>query len=231
MNRRRQLKVSVIIPTLNEGEILEETLAQISRCSPHELIVCDGGSPDDTLHIAQKFTAKIMTVAPGRARQMNAGANAASGDILLFLHADTRVDPDSYRKMKAIMGSPEIVGGAFSLAIESDRVSLRMISALATLRAKYLNMVYGDQAIFVRKGVFRVMGGYQALPICEDLDFFKRLRKQGPVVLLEDKALTSARRWHAEGIGFTTFRNAVIVILFMLGFPPNILSKWYLAVR
>ena len=123
------------------------------------------------------------------------------------------------------------LGGAFGLAIESEKPSLKLISTLATLWSKYLNLVYGDQAIFVRTHVFREMGGFSCMPICEDLDFFRRLKKKGPIVLLKEKAFTSARRWRAEGIVFTTLRNMVIAALFLLGFPPRVLSKWYLVIR
>ncbi|KMP10995.1 hypothetical protein UR09_04650 [Candidatus Nitromaritima sp. SCGC AAA799-A02] len=137
----------------------------------------------------------------------------------------------SHHKMIKTMRSGEHVGGAFGLTIESDKLFLKLISALATWRAKYLNLVYGDQAIFVRATVFRELGGFSPLPICEDLDFFRRLSRRGKVVLLEEKALTSGRRWRKEGILFTTLRNIAIATLFLLGFPPRILTKWYLVIR
>ena len=110
-------------------------------------------------------------------------------------------------------------------------MSLKLISTLATWRSKYLNLVYGDQAIFVRADIFRELGGFSPLPICEDLEFFRRLSRYGKVILLEEKAHTSARRWMAEGVLFTALRNITIATLFLLGFPPRILSKWYLVVR
>jgi rSAM/selenodomain-associated transferase 2 len=225
------VKISVIIPTLNEALILNQTLTAINRHSPHEVIIADGGSQDGTLDIAEKFSPRIVNSPPGRALQMNAGAEIATGDLLLFLHADSQVDTHSYNKMMVVMKQGNSLGGAFSLAIESEKPSLRLISTLATLRSKYLHLVYGDQAIFVRTHVFRDMGGFASIPICEDLDFFRRLRGKGPIVLLEEKALTSARRWRTEGIIFTTLRNMVIATLFLLGFPPKILSKWYLVIR
>jgi rSAM/selenodomain-associated transferase 2 len=229
--RTRFVKISVIIPTLNEALILNQTLTAINSHSPHEVIIADGGSQDGTLDIAEKFSLRIVTSPPGRALQMNAGAETATGDLLLFLHADSRVGTNSYNKMVDVMKQGNSLGGAFSLAIESKKPSLRLISTLATLRSKYLHLVYGDQAIFVRTRVFREMGGFASLPICEDLDFFRRLQKKGPTVLLEEKAFTSARRWRTEGIVFTTLRNMVIATLFLLGFPPRILSKWYLVIR
>lgn len=225
------VKVSVIVPTLNEALILQETLAGISRLSPHEIIVTDGGSTDATVSIARQEGVRVIECKPGRALQMNAGARGASGDLLMFMHADSRVSPESYRKMIETMQSGDLIGGAFSLMIESEKIFLKLISALATLRSRYLNLVYGDQTIFVRSGVFRELGGFPLLPICEDLEFFRRLSRKGKVILLEEKAVTSERRWMKEGILFTTLRNIVIATLFLLGFPPRILSKRYLVIR
>ncbi|PIQ95347.1 MAG: glycosyl transferase family 2 [Nitrospinae bacterium CG11_big_fil_rev_8_21_14_0_20_56_8] len=226
------MNVSIVIPTLNETRVFEQTLANVMRLPCHELIVVDGGSGDHTVDIARKFTPHVIQSPPGRAEQMNRGADQASGDLLLFLHADSWIRPESFLKMVQFLASkPLAVGGAFSLAIDSDRWSLKLISHIATLRARHLHLVYGDQAIFVRRQVFRDLGGFAPLPICEDLDFFRRLRKQGPVMLLDDCAFTSARRWITDGVTLTTLRNTLIAGLFLLGFSPHILSRWYLAVR
>lgn len=221
------LKVSIIIPTLNEELILESTLAQIQQLSPFELIVSDGGSKDDTCRIADGMSHRVITSPAGRALQMNAGADAATGDILLFLHADNRLELESYQKMLESMENPKWIGGAFTLCIESSKWSLKLISLLANIRSRYFGLAYGDQGFFVRSGVFANMKGFSPIPICEDLDFYRRLKKRGPVILLKEKAHTSPRRWIREGIIFTTFRNILIAVLFRLGFPPHILTKWY----
>mgnify|MGYP006414446619 FL=1 len=225
------LKVSIIVPTLNEAQVLNETLTQIRQLCPHELVVSDGGSDDNTLEIAEKFTEHIVKGSAGRALQMNAGTRIATGDIFLFLHADSRIEPNSYEKMLHSLKSSEKIGGAFSFCIDSDKWSLRLITRLANLRSKYLGMAYGDQAFFVKNSTFQQMDGFTEFPICEDIDFFKRLRKLGPVILLKEKAFTSPRRWMQEGIWFTTLRNILIATLFELGFPPRILTKWYQAIR
>jgi rSAM/selenodomain-associated transferase 2 len=225
------LKVSIIVPTLNEAQGLNETLSQIQQLFPHELIVSDGGSGDNTLKIAEKFTEHVVKGPAGRALQMNAGARIATGDILLFLHADSRIESASYEKMLHSLKNSKENGGAFSLCIESDKWSLQLITRFANLRSKYLGMAYGDQAFFVRNPIFQQMNGFYEFPICEDIDFFKRLRKLGPVILLKEKAFTSPRRWMKEGILFTTLRNILIATLFELGFPPRILTKWYQAIR
>jgi len=225
------LKVSIIVPTLNEELVLENTLTHIQQLSPHELIVSDGGSNDYTYRIADRFSHRVITGSAGRALQMNAGANEATGDLLLFLHADSRIEPESYRKMLEYMKNPKWIGGAFTLCIESGKWSLKLIALLANIRSKYFGVAYGDQGFFVRKEVFKDMNGFSPIPICEDLDFYYRLRKKGSVILLKEKAHTSPRRWINEGIFFTTVRNFIIAVLFWLGFPPHILTKWYLAIR
>ena len=225
------MKVSIIVPTLNEELVLESTLTHIQQLSPHELIVSDGGSNDYTYRIAERFSHRVIPGSAGRALQMNAGANEATGDLLLFLHADSRIEPESYRKMLEYMKNPKWIGGAFTLCIESGKWSLKLIALLANIRSKYFGIAYGDQGFFVRKEVFKDMNGFSPIPICEDLDFYYRLRKKGSVILLKEKAHTSPRRWINEGIFFTTVRNFIIAVLFGLGFPPHILTKWYLAIR
>ncbi len=225
------MKVSIIIPTLNEASVLKQTLEDIRELAPFEIIVVDGASQDDTEAIAQQLADKTVTSPPGRAAQMNAGANSAEGELLLFLHADSCISKEGYQSMLYAMQNEKIAGGAFGLKIDSNNFALKLIAFSATLRAKYFGLVYGDQAIFVRRMVFEGMNGYSTLPICEDLEFFRRLQKKGQTTLLKDNAMTSARRWEKEGIAFTTARNIVIVFLFLLKFPPQILSKWYLSIR
>ena len=225
------MKVSIIIPTLNEGLVLEKTLTQIQQLSPHEVIVSDGGSTDNTCHIAKNFSHSLVIGSSGRARQMNAAADEATGDLLLFLHADSRLEPESYKKMLEFMNNWKWIGGAFTLCIESDKWSMNLITLLANIRSKYFGLAYGDQGFFVRKEVFKSMEGFSPIPICEDIDFYRRLRKKGSVILLKEKAHTSPRRWVKEGVVFTTARNIFIAILFGIGFPPRTLTKWYQTIR
>ena len=152
------LRVSVVIPTLNEALILEDSLSSISALNPHEIIVVDGGSTDTTLSVAHSMATHVITSRTGRARQMNAGAKKATGDLLLFMHADSKLTQKSFKRMEKRMCLNGPVGGAFSLQIESERIPLRVISSMATWRAKYLNLVYGDQTIFVRTDIFQELG-------------------------------------------------------------------------
>jgi rSAM/selenodomain-associated transferase 2 len=221
------LKVSVIIPTYNEAAVLSETLTRLKQHQPFETIIGDGGSEDDTTDIARRHEATVIQSPCGRAAQMNAAAGEAKGDLLLFLHADSYIDPQGYQKMIESMSSGSWLGGAFHLQIDSPLPALKRISRWANWRSRYLNLVYGDQAIFVQREVFRDLRGFPSLPICEDLDFFRRLSKKGPVILLKEKAFTSPRRWLAEGVRFTLLRNIAIASLFLIGFSPATLSRWY----
>ena len=221
------MNVSIIIPTLNESRILPTTLERIQKLEPYEILVADGGSDDGTRGIAHRLGVRCIDSKRGRAVQMNTAAAQAQGDLLLFLHADSHLEKAAYTRMTAAMGNGRYLGGAFSLSINSPVPALQTISRLATLRSRYLNLVYGDQGIFVRPEVFHDLGGFSPLPICEDLDFFRRLKKRGRTVILREPIFTSARRWHAEGVVWTTGRNILIASLFLMGFSPAILSKWY----
>lgn len=225
--KESSFRVSVIIPTFNESSVLADTLSRLKEHQPWEILVADGGSEDETVAIARRHGVTVLPSPRGRAAQMNHAAGEARGDLFLFLHADSRIPPKSYSRMVQSMSGSAYLGGAFSLQIDSPLPSLKRISRWANLRSRYLNLVYGDQGIFVRPEIFRKLGGFSPLPICEDLEFYRRLAKRGPLVLLKEKALTSPRRWLAEGIGFTTLRNIAIASLFLIGFSPDTLSRWY----
>jgi rSAM/selenodomain-associated transferase 2 len=175
--------------------------------------------------------AHIKTVATsrGRARQMNAGARSSSGDILLFLHADTVITPESLDNVRKTLSRPGVVGGAYRLKIVSPRLSLKIVSAGANLRSRFLGMPYGDQAIFVKREVFENVGGYEDIPIMEDVRFVETLRKIGKVVLMEDCAETSPRRWEKKGVVIATLRNIALIALYKLGVNPNRLAGWYVS--
>jgi rSAM/selenodomain-associated transferase 2 len=226
------MKVSVIIPTLNEEGVIGETLEHLSRSREPEIeiIVSDGGSTDGTLEIAGRY-ARMVSSRPGRGIQMNGGAALATGDILLFLHADTILPKDWGERVISAMSDGRVVGGAFSLSVDSERLPHRAIAAAATLRSRIAGLAYGDQGIFVRREVFEEMGGFRDIPIMEDIDFIKRLKKSGRMVLLKDSVKTSARRWEKEGVVYTTLRNWLLISLYHIGVAPERLYKLYKVIR
>src|SRR3989338_327954 len=228
------MSISVIIPTLNEEHNLEDTLKSIGRGV--EIIVVDGGSSDFTREIANDFTEKIILSERGRGVQMDRGAREASGDILLFLHADTSL-PENWRGCieNVLLGTDFksvptlVVGGGFSLKIDSKGFSFRLIEAVANIRAKYLGLIYGDQAIFVRRDAFFSSGGFMGLPLMEDVDFIRRIRKKGKVLLLNADVSTSSRQWQKKGILKTTIGNLFFLSLYYAGVSPQRLYRLYYA--
>jgi rSAM/selenodomain-associated transferase 2 len=225
------MKISVIIPTLNEARILRATLQRLRKGINLEIVVVDGGSEDDTISIAKEYTKKVYLSSPGRAIQMNEGARHAEGEILLFLHADSYISAGGIGKIiPAIIGLPA-VGGAFQLAFNSRNVVIRLVAWFANLRARLTRVPYGDQGIFITKKVFQKIEGYPDLPIMEDVELAGRMKKEGKIALLKEKIFTSPRRWEKEGILFTTFRNRALMIGYLLGIPPQRLATCYKNIR
>ncbi|HET6370232.1 MAG TPA: TIGR04283 family arsenosugar biosynthesis glycosyltransferase, partial [Nitrospiria bacterium] len=223
------MKVSLILPVLDEAPFLTETLSRLSTLDRTEIIVVDGGSRDGSLTIARSYTPLVFTESPGRGRQMNAGASRATGEVLLFLHADSRIDASALSALRKALsgGGHGVVGGAFRLEIESKRFGIRMIAAGANLRSRWLGLAYGDQGIFVRASVFRRLGGFPEILLMEDVSFVRKLRKAGKMIFLANPVVTSPRRWEKEGLFFTTVRNWSLLTLYLMGASPRSLSRWY----
>lgn len=224
------MKLSLIIPALNEKEFIEKTLKEIVKLPGVEVIVSDGGSTDSTPEISAS-AARVVKSRQGRGIQMNAGASVSSGDVLLFLHADTLLPENWAEKLLSGMSDERVVGGAFTLSIDSARLSHKIIAAAANIRSRVTGIHYGDQGIFVKRSVFEKIGGFKDIPIMEDVDLMRRLKKVGIVVMLKDKVLTSARRWEKEGIAYTTLRNWLLVSLYFMGVPPERLHRFYKTIR
>jgi rSAM/selenodomain-associated transferase 2 len=223
-------RISVVIPTLNEADAIEPALIRLSQIPGLELIVSDGGSADGTVTRARPYATVVIGPA-GRALQMNRGARRATGETLLFLHADSTLTPAAAAELSKTLADPEIVGGAFRLAIDSARWSLRLLSAAANLRTRLTRTPYGDQGIFVRRAAFDRLGGFPAIPIMEDLEFARRLKRAGRTAILGEAVQTSSRRWDREGVLHVTLRNRVLVLLYFLGVSPDRLARWYRPVR
>lgn len=219
--------ISVVIPTRNEAPSLGRTLEAALRADGVEVIVADGGSRDDTREIASEAGAAVLTVPGGRAAQMNAGAEAACGSLLLFLHADTLL-PDGYADLvRLALEDPSAVAGAFRFRTDGFGIAIRLAERLANFRSAALRFPYGDQALFLEKRVFREAGGFPAQPIMEDFELVRRLRRRGRIVNLAEPVLVSARRWKRIGVLRTTFRNQCMIAGYLAGIDPARLYRFY----
>lgn len=221
-------RVSIIIPTLNEERTIEQTLLPVVGRNEIEVIVADGGSVDETVSIARRMAALVVPVRPGRGRQMNAGSALASGETLLFLHADTRL-PENFQAAIRSKLNHKVAAGAFRLRIDDSRGVLRWIEWGANLRSQFLQRPYGDQGLFVRAELFHQIGGFPNWPLLEDYEFCRRLRGHGRIVLANEPATTSARRWNRVGIVRTTMINQITIAAFHFGVSPQRLARWYSA--
>ena len=219
--------ISVIIPVLDDAEVLDLALGSPQDCTGVERIVVDGGSTDGSAELAKSRGVKIIHSPPGRARQMNAGAEVAEGTLLVFLHADTRLPEGFDDHVRRILTPSEVAAGAFQLQIDAHSARWRFIEKTANWRSRYLQMPYGDQAIFLRAELFREMGGFPDLPIMEDFELIRRLKGRGRIVIAPAAVLTSARRWEKLGALRTTLINQLMILGFYLGFEPSRLARWY----
>jgi len=193
--------------------------------------VVDGGSCDGSHAVALRYTQKVIFSTTGRGTQMNKGAFLADGEILLFLHGDSHIEKGGLDALREIFKDEKVVGGGFQLGIDSNRRALKLISFVANLRTRFTGIPYGDQGIFVRKKNFERLGGFRDFPILEDLDFFRRLKREGKTVVLSKKVWTSPRRWEKEGILKVTLRNQILLILYFAGISPMRLVRWYRLIR
>jgi rSAM/selenodomain-associated transferase 2 len=200
------MRVSVVVPVLNEERTIARTLAALLPMKPDELFVVDGGSSDGTWETCRSLGVEILTAPRGRAAQMNYGAGQATGDVLLFLHADTRLPPTAFSDMRDALGDPRCVGGRFDVQLDSDHWMLRVIGAMISLRSRLSKVGTGDQGIFVRREVFQRMGGFPEIPLMEDIAFCRALKRLGAVACLKSKVITSARRWELNGVWRSIFR-------------------------
>ena len=220
-------RISIIIPAINEANNIAKTIESIGPGDKKEIIVVDGGSIDDTVSIAISLGARVITGTPPRSRQMNQGADQATGDVLVFLHADTRLPEKFENVIFNSFKQPKMVAGAFELRMDSPTPGLRLIERLANWRSRYLKMPYGDQAIFLSTKLFHELGGFSDIPIMEDFELIRRLRKKGSIIILPVPVFTSARRWQNFGIVKTTVINQLVIAAYVMGIAPEKIVRWY----
>jgi rSAM/selenodomain-associated transferase 2 len=223
--------VSVIIPVLREAHQLDsliDHLCQIADGLPIELIVVDGSPDGETLKAISREGVRLLSAPAGRAVQMNAGAAAASGDFLLFLHADTRLPRGAFRRIAETLSDGRHVAGAFDLRYGSTQPSMRLIAGAACIRSRLTRIPYGDQAQFFRRDYFEILGGFSDIPLMEDVEIMRRIKDRGECIfILPEPVISSARRQEKEGVIYCTLRNWTIITLYFLGMSPKRLVRFY----
>ena len=222
---------SIIIPVLNEVDTINSLIARLKDlpgAESGEVIVVDGSPEENTLKVINDVHIYCLSSAPGRARQMNAGAAAASGEILIFLHADTWPPTEALELIDGVMAQPDPVGGAFDLGIRSNRLILKLIAATASLRSRLTRIPYGDQIIFIRRTIFYELGGFPDIPLMEDVALMQKIKKfGGRIHLIPKRVCTSPRRWEKEGVLRATLRNWILLAAYYQGVSPEKLERYY----
>lgn len=227
MNKYRHPSVSVIIPTYNESATIGGTIEHLRPWNNIlEIIVADGGSNDGTTRLVSPEV-KLINAPRGRASQMNAGARLASGEVLLFLHSDTRLPCNFPQQLNQALSDSGVVGGAFKMKIDHPGLFFYLASLGSNLRAAVTGIFFGDQAIFTRRDVFRKIGGFPPIELMEDWEFSLSMRRVGKTMLLPGPVTTSARRWLIHGKWRTAWLMHKIKTLYLLGAGPDDLKRMY----
>ncbi len=234
MNRKPENqgnRISIVIPTLNEAACIGDTLDALTKLSEAvEIIVVDGGSSDGTVSVVREHQVRLLRADRGRGAQMQAGALAAQGSILWFLHADTVPPAAALERIAESLRDRRIVGGSFDVDFDSRRLSARFLRWFYRQMRRF-GLSYGDSAIFVRREAYERIGGFEPFPIFEDLDLVRRLRKLGPMVQLDEQVITSSRRFANRVFLFTFARWIFLQILYWAGVNPSRLGRLYAPVR
>lgn len=222
-------RISIIIPVLNEFEALRQHLPSLqkARAAGHELILVDGGSTDGGVASSTSLVDVVIASEPGRAGQMNAGAEVARNEVLLFLHVDTQLPEDGLEQIQIAMAKLSSMWGRFDVRLSGARPVLRLIEFMINLRSRVSGVATGDQAIFVRTSVFRRVGGFAKVPLMEDVALSKTLRRIASPVCLRARVTTSSRRWEKHGVVRTVLLMWWLRLLYVLGVTPATLHTMY----
>jgi rSAM/selenodomain-associated transferase 2 len=224
-------KFSIIIPVYGEGDTINSAIAAVNNLEHpenREIIVADGHPDESTIKEIKCEEVIKVSCPPGRGNQLNCGAAKATGEILVFLHADTFLPSFALQQISAALKDNGCIGGAFDLGIAADSLAFRIIEKVASWRSRLTRIPYGDQAIFIRADYFRQLGGFRNIPIMEDVDLMQRIKLgNGKIKIIPDRVATSPRRWKTEGIVFCTLRNWFLLSLFFLGVKPETLARFY----
>ena len=223
------MRLTIVVPALDEADNLARLLPDLAgACPGAEIVVVDGGSRDGTAEVvARQPGVRLLASARGRARQMNHGAGAAGGDALLFLHADTRLPGGAAAAIERALAEPGVVGGRFDVRFDSPRWVLRMVAWFMNVRSRLSGICTGDQAIFVRRADFEAAGGYPDIPLMEDIELSRRLKRRGRLRALRLCVTTSARKWEREGPLRTIGLMWALRFLHFCGVAPARLHRWY----
>jgi rSAM/selenodomain-associated transferase 2 len=214
-----------VIPALNEADRIAESVRS-ARAPGVEVVVADGGSRDATCLRAAEAGARVVRSSPGRSRQMQEGAKASDGEVILFLHADTTL-PDGFAdQVRRAIEDPAVAGGAFALRFDQPSFAMRLVEWGVRVRLAVAALPYGDQAIFLRRSLLESMGGVPQAVIMEDLDLVKRIKQAGRIALLSASVTTSARRYREYGVFRTMARNALALVAWKLGFDRERVAVW-----
>ncbi len=223
------MKLSIIIPVLNEQACIAATLDHLVplRARGVEIVVVDGGSDDDTPDIAATNSDCVVAATRGRASQQNAGAQLASGEVLLFLHGDTRLPADADALIARALADDRRVWGRFDVSFDASSPMMRVIATMMNWRSRWTSVATGDQCIFVRRSAFEAVGGFPAIALMEDVALSKLLRKVSAPACLRARVTTSARRWQRHGVWRTIFLMSGLRLAYVLGVSPDRLARWY----
>jgi rSAM/selenodomain-associated transferase 2 len=222
------MRLSIVIPTLNEAATIQQNLQRALALRPHEVIVADGGSEDETAELARAAGASVVTSVRGRGRQLNTGSRQATGDVLLFLHADCWLEEQAAEQIEAALLDDNVVGGAFQQRIDHEHRIFRWLEWGNAVRVRWRRMPYGDQGIFLRRSAFEALGSFAEVRLLEDVLLMREIRHRGwRIEFLPGPIHVDPRRWLEQGVVRQTVRNWLLLAGLRLGIPPDRLADFY----